>query len=260
MSVISALLVISVKNPVYAVLWLIFAFFNSAGLFLLLGAEMLAMLLVIVYVGAVAVLFLFVVMMLNIKTTSLRKTFNASLPLGIVLAAVLLFEISLVVYGSSAGLIGKDKVVGLEENNISEVAVDGNKDIQKKSFKASENEIEIKREVTKNETGEEIVLSIEKLEDKKTDSYTDNKNSNSASLKREVKKDTNAHQIGKVLYTEYVLIFQLSGLILFVAMIGAIVLTLRDREGVKKQVISKQYEKNAENAIEIVKVETGKGI
>jgi len=192
LTVIASLAVITSRNPVYSVLWLIFAFFNSAGLFLLLGAEMLAMLLVIVYVGAVAVLFLFVVMMLNIKTAALKKGFQAYLPVGLILAFVLFIEIAAVVYNSSSKLDIKDKKVIVDE-----------------------------------QSGEVV---------------------------------TNAEQIGRVLYTDYILYFQASGLILFVAMIGAIALTLRSRGGVRRQNITEQVNKKASDTLEIVKVKVGEGV
>lgn len=198
LTLVAAISVIYCRNPVYSVLWLIFAFFNSAGLFLLLGAEMLAMLLVIVYVGAVAVLFLFVVMMLNIRISSLKKGFQGYLPLGLLLAAVLLLEIVALTFNSA-----KNLDINKEETIIEEVEEGGN----------------IKQ-----------------------------------------KDNTNAHQIGRVLYTEYILYFQTSGLILFVAMIGAIVLTLRKREGVRRQDIEKQNDRSRRDAVEIVKVNTGEGV
>ncbi len=201
-TVISAVAVISARNPVYSVLWLIFAFFNAAGLFLLLGAEMLAMLLVIVYVGAVAVLFLFVVMMLNIKTASLKKNFQSYLPIGIILAGILFLEISAITYNAS-------------------------------------NKLDIKTQKVVTETIGEF--------------------SQDASY-RKVNKNTNAHQIGNVMYTDYILYFQTCGLILFVAMIGAIVLTLRNRTGVRKQVITDQYKRNMKNSLRVVSVETGAGV
>jgi len=186
--------VITARNPVYSVLWLIFAFFNSAGIFVLLGAEMLAMLLVIVYVGAVAVLFLFVVMMLNIKTAALKKGFQAYLPIGLILALILFVELAAVVYDSSKKLDLKAKIVVVEAP----------------------------------ETSEEVV--------------------------------TNAEAIGRVLYTDYILYFQTSGLILFVAMIGAIVLTLRTRTGVRRQNIKTQISRKAKETLEVVKVNVGEGV
>lgn len=211
LTVVASVLVVSARNPVHSVLWLIFAFFNSAGLFILLGAEMLAMLLVIVYVGAVAVLFLFVVMMLNIKTTP-RKGLKAYLPIGFFLATVLLVEMVLVIQAS-------DKNINLD--------------------KGSDLKTLVEQTDVSTKTNEELASKF-------------------ADRDLPVNKNTNAHQIGKVLYTDYILYFQTSGLILLVAMIGAILLTLRHREGVRRQVTSAQV--NRKNAIDIVKVESGKGI
>ncbi len=188
LTVISALAVISCRNPVHSVLFLIFTFFNAAGLFILLGAEFLAMLLVIVYVGAVAVLFLFVVMMLNVNFAELRQGFMRYLPLGIVLAVVLFAELALVIYSSGANQANLAPAIA----NASDV--------------------------------------------------------------------TNTEQLGRVLYTYYIYPFQASGIILLVAMIGAIVLTLRSREGVRRQRISEQVSRKRYQSVEVVKVETGKGI
>lgn len=188
LTVLSALLVITVKNPVQAVLFLIFGFFNASGLFVLLGAELLAMLLIIVYVGAVAILFLFVVMMLNIHVTRSKEAMLRYLPLGIGIAAILLFEIVFTLYSSTLSL-------------------------------------DIKAETVQH----------------------------AHSL-------TNVHAIGNVLYTDYMYLFQLSGLILFVAMIAAIVLTHRERSGVRKQKISDQLSRTRADAVDVVKVEIGKGV
>lgn len=182
----SAVMVIASRNPVHSVLFLILAFFNAAGLFVLLGAELLAMLLVIVYVGAVAVLFLFVVMMLDINVVKLKEGYMKYLPVGIAIALILFMELALAIYASVNGVkLYSPPVVG---------------DI------------------------------------------------------------TNTEALGRVLYTDYMYLFQIAGIILLVAMVGAIVLTLRHRDGVKRQSIEKQLTRNARNAIEIVKVETGRGI
>jgi len=186
-AVISALAVVFAKNPVYSVLFLILCFFNVAGLFVLLGAEFLAMLLVIVYVGAVAVLFLFVVMMLNIDYSRAKEGFVKYLPVGLGIAAFLFIEIFLM-------------------------------------LKAS--------------VGDVASLAKEKLES----------------------EITNTEAIGQVLYTDYVYIFQLSGIILLVAMIGAIVLSHRTRDGVRKQVIADQLDRSKENTVKIVKVKSGEGV
>jgi NADH-quinone oxidoreductase subunit J len=190
-TVTSGLMVITVRNPVHAVLFLILAFFNAAGLFVLLGAEFLAMILVIVYVGAVAVLFLFVVMMLDVDFAELRGGFTKFLPVGGLIGAILLGELLLAVTAWTFAPEASRLVA-------------------------------------------ERIPSAETV--------------------------TNTEAIGRVLYTKYVFFFQLSGLILLVAMIGAIVLTLRHRVGVKRQNIGVQVARDPALAIEIKKVETGKGI
>ncbi|MDA9190317.1 NADH-quinone oxidoreductase subunit J [Alphaproteobacteria bacterium] len=181
---LSGLMVISSRNPVHSVLFLILAFFNAAGLFVLLGAEFLAMLLVVVYVGAVAVLFLFVVMMLDINYAELRDGFQRYLPLGLGVGGLLLVEILFVFFNS--------------ENMPQTVPV--------------------------------------------------------------LNEVSNTRALGLVLYTDYIYLFQLAGLILLVAMIGAITLTLRKRENVRRQSISKQNERSREESIEIVSVTSGSGI
>lgn len=184
----SALMVISCKNPVHSVLFLILAFFNAAGLFVLLGAEFVAMLLVIVYVGAVAVLFLFIVMMLDVNFVALRQGFLRYLPIGALVALVLFIELFMVLKASTIPLQGMAALEPLKE------------------------------------------------------------------------KITNTHALGLVIYTDYVLPFEVAGIILLVAMIGAIMLTHRTREGVRKQNISEQVSRTRDESITIVKVETGKGI
>ena len=174
------------KNPVHSVLWLILAFFAAAGLFVLIGAEFLAMLLVVVYVGAVAVLFLFVVMMLDVDFVELKQ--------------------GTLRYWPFAALIG---IAFIAQIALASFAREG---------------------------------------------------SNTATFDASPGADTNAEAIGQVMYTEYFLLFQLSGLILLVAMIGAIVLTLRERPGVKRQNIAKQTSRRREDAIEKVAVEPGRGI
>lgn len=187
----SALMVISSKNPVHSVLFLILAFFSSAGLFVLLGAEYIAMTLVIVYVGAVAVLFLFVVMMLDINFAEFRAGFLRYLPLGATVAALMLFEMMVAFYVSLA-----------KPSPMAEAA---------------------------------------------------QPTPDSAAV-------TNTHAIGNVLYTDYIYPFQLSGIILLIAMIGAIVLTLRHRPNVHRQDPSAQMSRRREASVEIVKVESGRGI
>lgn len=190
-TVLSAVMVISSKNPVHSVFFLILAFFNSAGLFVLLGAEYIAMTLVIVYVGAVAILFLFVVMMLDINFVEMRQGFMRNLPVGISVAVILLIELVMVICASL------DTPSALAE---ARQAIPAAQDV------------------------------------------------------------TNTHAIGQVLYTWYLYPFQLSGIILLIAMIGAIVLTLRIRPGVRKQNIGQQLARKRKDSVAVVKVESGKGI
>ena len=189
-AVLSALMVISSKNSVHSVLFLILSFINAAGLFILLGAEFLAMILVIVYVGAVAVLFLFVVMMLDINFIKLREGFLQYLPFGSLLGIVLLTELA-------------------------------------------------------------IIFLSDQLTDMKLIEY------NKFPSFKEIE---NTKEIGLVLYTDYFYLFQLSGLILLVAMIGSIVLTLRQRVGVKKQSIQNQVFNESSKAIEKKKPNIGEGV
>ena len=187
----SAFMVIAARNPVHAVLYLILAFFNAAGLFVLMGAEFLAMLLVVVYVGAVAVLFLFVVMMLDVDFVELRQGFLKYLPVGGLVAFIFGIELAL--------------VLG--------------------TWKLSPEAIETGRAATK--------LPVEAM---------------------------NIRALGRVLYTEHLYFFQLSGLVLLVAMIGAIVLTLRERPGVKRQDVMAQNARGKASAMEIKKVAPGQGV
>jgi len=187
----SALMVISGKNPVYSVLFLILAFFNAAGLFVLLGAEYIAMTLVIVYVGAVAVLFLFVVMMLNINFAELREGFLKYLPLGGAVALTILAEMVLV-FNTALG------------------------------------------------SGEKLAVASQKI------------------LPAEQISNTKA--VGSVLYTYYAYPFQMAGIILLIAMIGAIVLTKRERAGVRRQRVVVQMSRRKEDCIEIVSVKSGEGL
>ena len=181
---LAGLMVISSRNPVHSVLFLILAFFNAAGLFVLLGAEFLAMLLVVVYVGAVAVLFLFVVMMLDINFVELREGFQRYMPLGLGVGGVLLAEILFVFFNSA---------------DMPETVV-------------MENEV------------------------------------------------SNTRALGRILYTDYIYLFQLAGLILLVAMIGAIALTLRKRENVRRQSIASQTERTRADSIEVVSVPSNIGV
>ena len=189
-AVLSALMVISARNPVHSVLFLILSFVNAAGLFVLLGAEFLAMILVVVYVGAVAVLFLFVVMMLDINFVKLREGFLQYLPFGALLGIVLIIELGILFLTKS-----------FSENSLSKFV-----------------ELPMMNEVE------------------------------------------NTKLIGQVLYTNYFYLFQISGLILLVAMVGSITLTLRDRGQVKRQDISQQNYLDANDSIEKKKIKLGEGI
>ena len=181
---LAGLMVICSRNPVHSVLFLILAFFNAAGLFVLLGAEFLAMLLVVVYVGAVAVLFLFVVMMLDINFVELREGFQRYMPLGLGVGGVLLAEILFVFFNSA-------------------------------------------------DMPETVVM---------------------------VNEVSNTRALGRILYTNYIYLFQLAGLILLVAMIGAIALTLRKRENVRRQSIASQTERTRADSIEVVSVPSNTGV
>jgi NADH-quinone oxidoreductase subunit J len=185
----SGVMTIASRNPVHSVLWLILAFFNAAGLMLLLGAEFIAMLLVIVYVGAVAVLFLFVVMMLDVDFAAMRAGFAKYLPFGMLLAIVLLAEMVFAIAAWNAGGITV-------------------------AAKAAPTDVAV----------------------------------------------PNIEALGTVLYTRYLYIFEGAGLVLLVAMIGAIVLTLRERLGVKRQDISRQVARTQETAIELRKVPFREGL
>ncbi|MBY8828265.1 NADH-quinone oxidoreductase subunit J [Hephaestia mangrovi] len=185
----SAALTISSRNPVHSVLWLILAFFNAAGLMVLAGAEFIAMLLVIVYVGAVAVLFLFVVMMLDIDFSELRAGFVRYLPLGLALAVALLAEVIIGVGAWSVGGVNLSK-------RIAPIA----------------------------------------------------------------EQTPNIQAIGDLLYTRYLFVFEAAGLVLLVAMIGAIVLTHRKRAGVRPQIISRQVARRPQDATRNVKPAVGQGV
>jgi NADH-quinone oxidoreductase subunit J len=187
--VASAVMVIAAKNPVHSVLYLILAFVNASGLFVMMGAEFLAMILIVVYVGAVAVLFLFVVMMLDVDFAELRQGLLQYLPVGVMVGAIFLAELLLVV---GAWVIGPTIPQGI-----------------------------------------------------------------SAPIPTAI---TNTEALGRVLYTQYVYYFQAAGLVLLVAMVGAIVLTLRHKPNVKRQNISDQVARTRETAIEVVKVQPGQGL
>lgn len=190
-TVAAAFMVISSRNPVHSVLWLILAFFNSAALFLMLGAEFLAMILIVVYVGAVAVLFLFVVMMLDVDFAELRQGFLQYLPIGAIIGIILFIELVMVLasYAIAPGLTANPVVPIPDPSQVS-----------------------------------------------------------------------NTEALGLLIYTKYVYFFQAAGMVLLVAMIGAIVLTLRHKEGVKRQNIADQVARRPETSIEVRKVESGKGI
>jgi NADH-quinone oxidoreductase subunit J len=189
--VAAAFMVIASKNPVHSVLFLILAFVNAAGLFVLLGAEFLAMILIIVYVGAVMVLFLFVVMMLDVDFAKMREGFLQYLPVGGFVGIILLIELVLVVLTWTIG-----------------------PDVQ-----------------------QAIATPIPPLA-----------------------KMSNTEALGHVLYTRYVYFFQAAGLVLLVAMIGAIVLTVHHRPSVKRQNAADQIARSKQTAIEIIKVRPGQGL
>ncbi len=185
----SALMVIASRNPVHSVLFLILAFVNAAGLFLLLGAEFLAMILVIVYVGAVAVLFLFVVMMLDVDFAELRQGFLDYLPVGALIGLIFLVELVLVLGAWAIGPAGTTVVAAPTPADL-----------------------------------------------------------------------TNTEALGRLLYTRYIYFFQAAGLVLLVAMIGAIVLTLRHKVNVRRQNVAAQVARTPATAIEIRQVRPGQGI
>ena len=188
-AVAAGFMVIAARNPVHSVLFLILAFFNAAALFVLMGAEFIALMLVIVYVGAVAVLFLFVVMMLDIDFSQLRQGFLQYLPVGALVGLILAFELA---------LVGGSWVVTPAAMSVAAAPV-----------------------------AEHV---------------------------------TNTRALGQVLYTQYVLLFQAAGLVLLVAMIGAIVLTLRHRVDIKRQVIAHQVGRKRSESVELKDVKPGQGL
>jgi NADH-quinone oxidoreductase subunit J len=185
----SAFMVIASRNPVHSVLFLILAFVNAAGLFMLMGAEFLAMILIVVYVGAVAVLFLFVVMMLDVDFAELRQGFLSYLPIGSVVGIILLIELVF-------GVIGWVIAPGLPKTITAPIGAD----------------------------------------------------------------ISNTQALGLVLYTRYVYYFEAAGVILLVAMIGAIVMTLQHKPGVKRQSVAAQNARGRASAIDVVKVKVGQGL
>ncbi|MBY0354810.1 MAG: NADH-quinone oxidoreductase subunit J [Rickettsiales bacterium] len=192
MTLMCGVMVISARNPVHSVLFLIFAFFNAAGLVVLMGVEYIAMTLVIVYVGAVAVLFLFVVMMLNINFTEWRQGFLRYLPIGVGVAALFFVQIGALYIASKPAAAGLRLIPSKETPALDQI--------------------------------------------------------------------TNTEAVGRLLYTDYFFAFQIAGLILLVAMVSAIVLTLRSREGVLRQRIAKQVSRRRKDGVEMVRVVSGEGI
>ncbi|NWG54439.1 MAG: NADH-quinone oxidoreductase subunit J [Hydrogenophilaceae bacterium] len=188
-AIASAFAVIAARNPVHSVLFLILTFFSAAGLFVLMGAEFLAMLLVVVYVGAVAVLFLFVVMMLDVDFVELKQGFLNYLPIGALVAVALFAELGLVASAAAQAEAARPAIALNEQAAV-----------------------------------------------------------------------TNAEAIGRVLYTQHLLLFQLAGLVLLVAMIGAIVLTLRHRPGVKRQDVARQVGRRRAQGVELKDVRPGQGL
>lgn len=191
MAIGAATMVVFARNPVHSVLFLILAFFNAAGLFVLMGAEFLAMILVVVYVGAVAVLFLFVVMMLDVNFVRLREGFMRYLPLGALIGLAFLAELVLIV------------IAWTISPKASTVAI-------------------------------APTPSLTQL--------------------------TNTEALGQILYTQYFYLFQAAGFVLLVAMIGAIVLTLRQRAGTRRQSIAMQISRKKSDSVELVDVPTGSGV
>jgi NADH-quinone oxidoreductase subunit J len=190
-AVAAGFMVISARNPVHSVLWLILTFFNAAALFLLTGAEFLAMILLVVYVGAVAVLFLFVVMMLDVDFAELKQGALQYAPIGALVGLILAAELIVVVGGYAFA------------PNLAATVAQPTPDL-----------------ATRHNTA----------------------------------------ALGDILYTDYLFHFQIAGLVLLVAMVGAIVLTLRHKVGVRRQSVAAQVARNPATAIEVKKVETGKGI
>jgi len=190
-AVAAAFMVIAARNPVHSVLYLILTFFNAAALFLLTGAEFLAMILLVVYVGAVAVLFLFVVMMLDVDFAELKRGALQYAPIGALVGLILAAELVVVVGGYAFS--------------------------------------------------PELASSV-------------------AEPMPDLTQRHNTAALGDILYTDYIFYFQIAGMVLLVAMIGAIVLTLRHKEGVKRQNIAAQVARTPATAVEVKKVETGKGI
>lgn len=197
-AIFAGVMVVASKNPVHSVLFLISAFISAAGLFVLMGAEYLAMVLVVVYVGAVAVLFLFVVMMLDVDFVEMKQGFLQYLPIGGALAAVVVFELIMVV-----------------------------------AVWAFPTDAEFAR-AHPSPTAAETVA--------------------------DPNGPTNIEALGLILYTDYIHYFQIAGIVLLVAMIGAIILTFRRREGVRKQDAAKQIGRKREEGVELIDIPTGQGL
>lgn len=191
-AILAGIMVISARNPVHSVLYLILAFFNAAGLFVLMGAEFLAMILLVVYVGAVAVMFMFVVMMLDINFAELRQGFLRYLPIGGLVGLVLLAELLIILGGWTLSPAAHTAEAVAATPATAEVA--------------------------------------------------------------------NTHALGRLIYTHYIYLFQVAGLILLIAMIGAIVLTHRRRAGVRRQDVASQIARRPKDTIEIRNIPSGKGI
>ena len=197
-AIASGLMVVASKNPVHSVLFLILAFISAAGLFVLMGAEYLAMVLVVVYVGAVAVLFLFVVMMLDVDFVEMKQGFLQYLPIGGALAAIVVVELIMVVF-----------------------------------VWAFPSDAELARAHPSPTAAQTIA---------------------------DPNGPTNIEALGLILYTDYVHYFQIAGMVLLVAMIGAIILTFRTRDGIKKQDPAAQVGRKREEGYELVDIRPGQGL
>ncbi|MCG8621044.1 MAG: NADH-quinone oxidoreductase subunit J [Proteobacteria bacterium] len=255
MTVLAGFMVISARNPVHAVLFLILAFFNSAGLLILLGAEFLAMLLVVVYVGAVAVLFLFVVMMLDINVDEMRAGFLRHLPLGLLVGGILITELMLAFTYDLGNTLPQNTASPTGDAVIAgEVVDDGiGTSIGRSTGAGIGVGIDIGTSIgAGNGVGSGIGINGE------ADPVTDFASIPSIppSLPSEVAIRSNTAMIGDRLYTEYLLNFQVAGLILLVAMIGAIALTMRERHGAKRQSITHQNLRQRQESVTLVSVET----
>ena len=190
-TITAAALVVFSRNPVHSVLFLILSFFSSAGLFVMLGAEFIAMILIIVYVGAVTVLFLFVVMMLNINLSVQQEGLVRYLPVGLMVGGILAIELLVVVTGDLSSVHNLGQQAPYATPNFADI--------------------------------------------------------------------DNTRALGQLIYTDFLLIFQIAGMVLLLAMVGAIVLTLRQRDGVRRQVIATQLARHPKDAVEVRSVRSGRG-